>query len=731
MRMTSMFKDNFWGSNGFDELRKYIKQGADFNKEIASVLQERSELEATYAKGLLKLANKIGKITRDGNRGSNGFDELRKYIKQGADFNKEIASVLQERNVAAGLCEDVVKPLKNIIEAQHKTRKLIESTVDKSAKTMADRRNDEQKTKHKSYLCSRENERLQEQAIDAKASRGKVLTEKDINKLETKRRKAEEAQSRADQDYYMCCVRAERSRQEWESSVYRASNLLQQLEEERMTHMHDLIQKYVNHLSVVGPKKVQICERLNTVISYIDVSADLQMAVKLHSTGPNVPEQLLPDFFAEDVNNNMKKERRKESLEKFLRMLKHDLELERKGKQGLENLAKVFQETPNFGDADAQQDVNEKLQHLRTMLIYLEASRYKLQCCLADLNGQQRPSHPLSSHFEQFRDKQGMTHTILKVPHWVKMERRNSDSSTSMDSDIPDCDYYSFVPNDIQVNFNHHLFQICERLNTVISYIDVSADLQMAVKLHSTGPNVPEQLLPDFFAEDVNNNMKKERRKESLEKFLRMLKHDLELERKGKQGLENLAKVFQETPNFGDADAQQDVNEKLQHLRTMLIYLEASRYKLQCCLADLNGQQRPSHPLSSHFEQFRDKQGMTHTILKVPHWVKMERRNSDSSTSMDSDIPDCDYYSFVPNDIQGGSDQIYANLPFKQPELENQRHPSQYKALYNYQAKLSDELSLQPGDIITVLKTADDGWWQGELRGTVGMFPSTYVTEIK
>lgn len=519
--MTAMFKDNFWGPNGFDELRKYIKQGADFNKEIASILQERSELEATYAKGLLKLANKIGKITRDGNSTiCKSWQEVALEMEKEADLH---------RNVAAGLCEDVVKPLKNIIEAQHKARKLIESAVDKSSKTMADRRNDEQKAKHKSYICSRENERMQEQAIDAKASRGKVLTEKDISKLETKRRKAEEAQSRADQDYYVCSIRAERSRQEWETSVYRASNLLQQLEEERMAHMHDLIQKYVNHLSVVGPKKVQICERLNTVISYIDVSADLQMAINLHSTGPNVPEQLLPDFFAEDVNNNMKKDRRKESLEKFLRMLKHDLELERKGKQGLENLAKVFHETPNFGDADAQQDVSEKLHHVRTMLIYLEASRYKLQCCLADLCGQSRPSHPLSSHIEQFKDKQGMAYTVLKVPHWVRIERRNSDSSASMDSDIPDYDYYSFVPNE----------------------------------------------------------------------------------------------------------------------------------------------------------------------------------------------------------VQGGSDQIYANVPFKQPDVANQRHLNQCKALYSYQAKLSDELSLQPGDIITVLKTADDGWWQGELRGTIGMFPSTYVTEMK
>lgn len=74
----------------------------------------------------------------------------------------------------------------------------------------------------------------------------------------------------------------------------------------------------------------------------------------------------------------MRKERRREILQRFLNLLKHDMELERKGKQGVENLAKVFQETPTFGDAEAQQDVFEKLQHvsnpilIRLNFIYIE-----------------------------------------------------------------------------------------------------------------------------------------------------------------------------------------------------------------------------------------------------------------------------------------------------------------------------------------------------------------------
>lgn len=31
----------FQAQNGFDELRRYVKQGSDFSKELASILQER------------------------------------------------------------------------------------------------------------------------------------------------------------------------------------------------------------------------------------------------------------------------------------------------------------------------------------------------------------------------------------------------------------------------------------------------------------------------------------------------------------------------------------------------------------------------------------------------------------------------------------------------------------------------------------------------------------------
>lgn len=35
------FKSFFQGQNGFEELRRYVKQGGDFGKDLVAILQER------------------------------------------------------------------------------------------------------------------------------------------------------------------------------------------------------------------------------------------------------------------------------------------------------------------------------------------------------------------------------------------------------------------------------------------------------------------------------------------------------------------------------------------------------------------------------------------------------------------------------------------------------------------------------------------------------------------
>jgi myosin-1 len=55
----------------------------------------------------------------------------------------------------------------------------------------------------------------------------------------------------------------------------------------------------------------------------------------------------------------------------------------------------------------------------------------------------------------------------------------------------------------------------------------------------------------------------------------------------------------------------------------------------------------------------------------------------------------------------------------------------QCRALYDYEAQEADELALTTGQIVTIIKKNDDGWWLGTLNGKRGVFPGNYVEEIK
>ncbi|KFU91640.1 Hematopoietic lineage cell-specific protein [Chaetura pelagica] len=48
-------------------------------------------------------------------------------------------------------------------------------------------------------------------------------------------------------------------------------------------------------------------------------------------------------------------------------------------------------------------------------------------------------------------------------------------------------------------------------------------------------------------------------------------------------------------------------------------------------------------------------------------------------------------------------------------------------ALYDYQGEGDDEISFDPDDTITHIEMVDEGWWRGQCRGKVGLFPANYV----
>ena len=150
------------------------------------------------------------------------------------------------------------------------------------------------------------------------------------------------------------------------------------------------------------PKLCTAVDRLSDPIVNCSIDADIQKIGSLRESCPPYAEQLLPDFYAEHMSNVINRERRKESLERCLHWVRSDLERELRGKKGVENLARALQDTPTFGSEESQLEVNEKLQHLRSMMAFLEMTRLKLHNSLSELEPHRVKiiEHPLYKYLE-------------------------------------------------------------------------------------------------------------------------------------------------------------------------------------------------------------------------------------------------------------------------------------------------------------------------------------------
>ena len=76
----------------------------------------------------------------------------------------------------------------------------------------------------------------------------------------------------------------------------------------------------------------------------------------------------------------------------------------------------------------------DKLAHMKAMLTYLEATRFKLLNGLMDLEGRSRVAHPLASYLDHGKDKHGLAQTVLRIPTWAVVQNEAATSSSSSSS---------------------------------------------------------------------------------------------------------------------------------------------------------------------------------------------------------------------------------------------------------------------------------------------------------
>lgn len=94
-----------------------MKQGGDFGKDLAAILQERLEAEHVYSKSLSKMASKLNKTCREI---PGSLAEAWRAVATEMESRSEV-----HRQFSKSLTEEIVKPLKEMLESQHKTRKTV------------------------------------------------------------------------------------------------------------------------------------------------------------------------------------------------------------------------------------------------------------------------------------------------------------------------------------------------------------------------------------------------------------------------------------------------------------------------------------------------------------------------------------------------------------------------------------------------------------------------------
>ncbi|CAK9293139.1 unnamed protein product [Gordionus sp. m RMFG-2023] len=313
------------GQLGFEESCKSIKIGVTFCKEIAAILQERSNLESHYHKNLSKLAIKMSrtvqthqeqsKLThcktlsknasiddKKSKQSKDKYGQIRKSFRLKKDkrqtINVEKNSIFfawevicQEmdeesqihKNISVTLNEDIVKPLINLSKIHSDLRKTIESDVEKTCKLYEEARSDEIKNKVASFENHKQVEKLKEniealtkknsEAFKSVPNAASSPAEKEIFKLEEKMTRILDNCKKFDHSYHDSCISSENFRQDKEFALSTSKHKLKHMESDRLTFSVDILSKYLALMTSLPDKMHKILDNISQSIIQVNKQA--------------------------------------------------------------------------------------------------------------------------------------------------------------------------------------------------------------------------------------------------------------------------------------------------------------------------------------------------------------------------------------------------------------------------------------------------------------------------
>lgn len=269
----SYFGEHFWGekNHGFEVLYHSMKQGPISTKELADFIRERATIEETYSKAMAKLSKLASNGTPMGT-----FAPLWEVFRVSSDklalCHLELTRKLQD------LIKDVLRYSEEQLKVHKKLKEEAVGTLDAV-----------QVLTGVSQLLPKSRENYLNRCMDQERLRKESTSQKEMDKAETKTKKAAESLRRSVEKYNS-------ARADFEQKMLDSALHFQAMEETHLRHMKALLGSYAHSVENTHVQIGQVHEEFKQNIENISVEMLLRKFAESKGTGREKPGPL--DFEA-------------------------------------------------------------------------------------------------------------------------------------------------------------------------------------------------------------------------------------------------------------------------------------------------------------------------------------------------------------------------------------------------------------------------------------------------
>lgn len=269
----SYFGEYFWGekNHGFEVLYHSVKQGPISTKELADFIRERATIEETYSKAMAKLSKLASNGTPMGT-----FAPLWEVFRVSSDklalCHLELTRKLQD------LIKDVLRHGEEQLKAHKKCKEEAVGTLDAI-----------QVLTGVSQLLPKSRENYLNRCMDQERLRRESTSQKEMDKAETKTRKAAESLRRLVEKYNS-------ARSDFEQKMLDSALRFQAMEETHLRQMKALMGSYAHSVEDTHVQIGQVHEEFKQNVENVSVEMLLRKFAESKGTGQEKPGPL--DFEA-------------------------------------------------------------------------------------------------------------------------------------------------------------------------------------------------------------------------------------------------------------------------------------------------------------------------------------------------------------------------------------------------------------------------------------------------